>query len=358
MRNLLLAAFLIGSAGAVHAAPGLLAADVARTTDGSYLLQWHTRHPAMRVDAFILGRDGETRTLVGDDLTGGRAQLSLPDTVEPNPHFYLVVDGGPKDPETDGLDAHARLLPLQQASNFRDLGGYVTEDGRKVRWGLIYRSAAPALLSRQDLAYLGGLNIKTTVDLRSNEERKLNPSRLATPDRETVTMDYSMMALLPANAAHGVHLPRVGGYGESIVTLAPLYHEVFVRLLKGDGAVHFHCSAGQDRTGVAAALILSALGVSRGQIIGDYQMSTKLRQPRYEMPPIDPAQHPGDPIARIFVGAHERAPEPLYGEDGVSILAATFDMIDERWGSVQGFLHQVIGLSDADIARLKSLYLE
>lgn len=358
MRNILFAALLLGGAATVHAAPGLLTADIVQTTDGNHILQWQTSHPAMRVDVFILGKDGETRTLVGDDLTGGQAQLNLPGTTGPDPRFYVVVDGGPKDPKTDGLDAHARLLPLQHASNFRDLGGYVTEDGRKVRWGRLYRSAAPVLLSERDLAYLDGLNIETTVDLRSNEERMLNPSQLATPGRETVTMDYPMMSLLPADVGEGVHLPRTGGYGESIVTLAPLYRAIFVRLLKADGAVHYHCSAGQDRTGIASALILSALGVSREQIMRDYQMSTKLRQPRYEMPPIDLAQYPDNPVAKLFAGANEKPPQPLYGEDGISLLAATFDMIDERWGSVNGFLHQVIGLTGADIARLKNLYLE
>lgn len=358
MRNMLFVTLLLGGAGVVHAAPGLLAADVVQTTDGSHILQWQTRHPAMRVDIFILGKDGASRTLVGDDLTGGQARISLPETAGPDPRFYVVVDGGPKDPKTDGLDAHARLLPLQNASNFRDLGGYVSEDGRKVRWGLLYRSAAPVLLSEQDLIYLEGLNIKTTVDLRSNEERMLNPSQLMDPDRETVTMDYSLMSLLPEGMDKGVQPPRTGGYGESIVTLAPLYRDVFIRLLKADGAVHYHCSAGQDRTGVVSALILSALGVSRSQILRDYQMSTRLRRPRYEMPPIDPAQHPGNPVAKFFAGAQEKPPQPLYGDDGISLLAATFDMIDERWGSVNGFLHQVIGLTDADIARLKGLYLE
>lgn len=170
-----------------------------------------------------------------------------------------------------------------------------------------------------------------------------------------------MMSLMPKDAGQGLELPKSGGCGESIVSLAPLYRSIFVWLLKGDGAVHYHCSAGQDRTGIASALILSALGVPREQTLRDYHLSTPLRKIQYEMQPIDPEKHKGNPVALMFLRVQEAGAgeaQPLYGEDGISILAATFEMIDERWGSTDKFLHEVIGLTDADIERLKNLYLE
>lgn len=81
-----------------QAAPGVLNADVSQATDGSYLLQWRTVAPAMRVDVFATSPESKEYKLVGDDVVAGYMRVSVPEELGAAPRFYVVVDGGPKDP--------------------------------------------------------------------------------------------------------------------------------------------------------------------------------------------------------------------------------------------------------------------
>lgn len=356
-------ALLCGTAIPALAAPGVTEAQVFRTASGAYELTWKTNTANAPVDIFVADAPDPAapRTSVANDDRDGKAIIPMKRAGH-RPYFHIVVDGGKADPKQDGIWAAERILQLEKSSNFRDLGGYRTVDGKTVRWGKIFRSAAPAMLSPADLAYVDQLNIRTTIDLRSNEERKIAKSLLADTDgRRTITRDYSMMELLPKSTRGAIGLPKSGGYGDVVNALAPLFKEVFQSLETANGAVHFNCSAGQDRAGMTAALILSALGVPRDTILRDYHLSTAARRTQYEMPRIDLAKFPNDPVAAFFAEAQKSgkdAPQPLYGEDGISILGATFDMIDAQWGSVEGYLRTVIGLTDADFEKLRATYLE
>jgi protein-tyrosine phosphatase len=84
------------------------------------------------------------------------------------------------------------------------------------------------------------------------------------------------------------------GYRDLPTLLAPQFREIFQELLRHDGAVSFHCSAGQDRTGVATALVLSALGVPRDVIVQDYLLSMRYRRPQREFEKLDPTKYPGN----------------------------------------------------------------
>ena len=112
---------------------------------------------------------------------------------------------------------------------------------------------------------------------------------------------------------------------------------------------------------MATALVLSALGTPRDVILADYHLSTLDRRPENEMPKIDPARYPGNALADYFAKAQAKGvskPRPLYDANGVAYLQQTFDEIDARWGSVDAYLDQVLGVGPHDIARLRALYLE
>jgi protein-tyrosine phosphatase len=252
-----------------------------------------------------------------------------------------------------------REVPLEKGSNFRDLGGYKGKDGRTLRWGKIFRSGAMPVLSETDYALLDSLKIASIVDLRSLEERQVAGTLL--DDRTGalfVSNDYSIKPLF---AAFGQ------GSGEYVYQgleklLAPQYRAIFRRLLANDGAVVYNCSAGQDRTGVASALILSVLGVDRATILQDYHLSTALRRPQNELPPIDPALFPDNPIVQYYAAAAKKPEgikaEPLYSKAGVSHLTQFFEVIDRDYGGVEGYLTQELGITAADIEKLQLLYLE
>jgi len=281
----------------------------------------------------------------------GEAFVALPSTKR---QFLVLRDGG----DASLTLTAERELPLAKGSNFRDLGGYKGAGGKTVRWGKVFRSGALPLLTEDDYALLGGLQIGTIVDLRSLEEREVAGTLL--DDRTGalfVSNDYSLKPLMA----------NMGSMkGEYVYTgmeklLAPQYRSLFRRLLADDGAVMYHCSAGQDRTGIASALILSALGVDRETILADYHLSTQLRRPQNEMPPLDPADYPTNPIVQYYAAAAKKPggvkAEPLYSASGKSHLAQFFELLDRDYGGVEGYL-ATIGVSKIDIARLQALYLE
>ena len=145
-------------------------------------------------------------------------------------------------------------------------------------------------------------------------------------------------------------------------TIKPQLREVFARLLTDDGATLVHCSAGQDRTGVTTALVLTALGVDRATILKDYHLSTALRRPQYELPPLNPADFPGNPIVQYYAAA-ARQPggvraEPLYAANGQSQLAQFFAYLDTTYGGVDAYLAKELGVGPTQAARLRSLYTE
>ena len=251
-----------------------------------------------------------------------------------------------------------RVIPLVQGSNFRDIGGYPGADGKHVRWGQIYRSGATAMLTPGDVASIDALHLKQLVDLRSSEERVLAPTKI-----EGVTYTaygYSMRRIFESMKAPSGSVQNGTALYRGLPTmLAPQMQLLFAALLSRQGPIEYNCSAGQDRTGFATAMILSALGTPRDVIIEDYLLSPTYRRPQWEMPPIDPALYPDNPIAKVFAGnGAARRAEPLVDADGKAFLLAAFDEVDSKWGSPEGYLEKVVGLTPADIAALRAAYLE
>jgi protein-tyrosine phosphatase len=242
-----------------------------------------------------------------------------------------------------------RVLPLQQGSNFRDVGGYPAAGGKHVRWGLIYRTAANPMLTDGDFAYLHSLGLTADVDLRATDERLVYPDTLpAHTGARYVALDYKFSA--PADA-----------YRSWLTSLTPQFRAVFQALFKNDGPVAYHCSAGQDRTGMATALVLSALGVPRDVIVDDYLLSVRYRRPPTEFQAPDPARWPNNAYVAFLASRPKDAlfaVPTLHDEANALLIDETFDEIGHRWGSVEVYLAQELGVGPADIARLRALYLE
>ncbi|WP_179506370.1 MULTISPECIES: tyrosine-protein phosphatase [unclassified Sphingomonas] len=349
--------FLALGLGLVLAASPALArvhdAIVSRVDGGALVVDWQAKGP---VDVYLATRPDaplKAARLVRAGVRGGHARFMAP--ASPRPYLRL------RD-RADGtvMTVAERLLPLAQGSNFRDLGGYPAADGKTVRWGLLYRSGATPLLSDRDVALVRGLGLTSMVDLRSDEERRLAPTRLAGQVHQDAVA-YSMMALFAG--AQGGKMPSNGGalYRNFPTLLAPQVKLVFDRLKAHAGPIEYNCSAGQDRTGFMTALILSALGTPRDVILRDYDLSTALRRPEWEMPKIDAAKAT-DPVAKMFAGYQANPamarPQPLHDPDGRPFLASALDEIDSRYGSVEAYLAQVAGVSPADIAALRRTYTE
>ncbi len=345
--------------GAMAAQP-LADATVARTDANRLAVRWQAKGP---VDVYVSDKpDATVRTakLASAADTDGQFDYAEPGAAR---SYFLLRE------RATGAQIRVaeRLLPLAQGSNFRDLGGYPAAGGKRVRWGMIYRSGASPMLSDADIARIKALGLRDMIDLRSTEERQIAPTKMSGVRYSTI--DYAMMTMTsppaPANASTpAVPALRNGGdiYRKFPTFLAPQLRLVFSDLLTLQGPIAYNCTAGQDRTGFTTAIVLTALGVPRASILADYHLSTQFRQPQFEMGKITEAQAAASPVAALFASYQKNgvptAATPLKTADGKAFLDSAFAEIESRWGSVDNYLATEVGLSKADIARLRATYLE
>lgn len=252
-------------------------------------------------------------------------------------------------PETDPLLHHPeRRLPLDGASNFRDLGGYATTDGRRLRWRRLFRSDHLAALSERDHAMLQALGVRRSFDFRGVHERRAQayavPGLVQHHLGIEPTVAQQMHALVEAH--HALTPDRMVSLMEELYRRlvdeeAAVFASWFGHLMADDSPAVFHCTAGKDRTGLAAALLLRALGVSQAVVEGDYLLTNH----HYQRPAMAGHGVPDDALAVLW------SVRPGF-------LHAALARIDERHGGLDAYLAQRLGLDNAALERLARLYLE
>ena len=351
MRKIIAATASLLVIAAATPAAAIDRAAITRIDAGHIAIEWSDADPVtISASSDPAGADASAEVIAKADRSG---RIVLAATAGQR-RYYTLRDGG------DGSVRRVaeRVLPLEQGSNFRDVGGYTGADGKQVMWGRIFRSGAMPLLTEADYATLANLKIATIVDLRSTDERMIAPTMLDDrTDATFISNDYSLKPLMAGLGKNGGEY-MYAGMGPMI---NPQLKAIFRSLIKAEGPVLYNCSAGQDRTGIATALVLSALGVDRKTILEDYHLSTELRRPQFEMPALDPADWPGNPIVPYYVASMKKPggpkAEPLYTPKGASHLAQLFEVIDRDYGGVEAYLAKELGVTKADIARLRALYL-
>ncbi len=268
------------------------------------------------------------------------------------------------------LATYERLLPLEGGSNFRDMGGYPAADGKRVVRGKLFRSGAPTSLTADDMAYLDQFGFAAIIDLRSSEELELYPNHWAaqSPEIDYLNVDYSIFGLAGDAAAS---TPQALGdvvrsmddtYRNFPTMLKPQLTLLFDTLLAEDAPVLVNCSAGQDRTGVASAVVLSLLGVERETILEDYLLSTQYRRPAVERGDVDLAvaarTNAFAAMMLQYSSMEEEHAAPLLMPDGTPYLHYALDEIETTWGSVEAYAEQELGVDAADVATLRARLLE
>lgn len=175
-----------------------------------------------------------------------------------------------------------RHIPLEGGSNMRDLGGVPLADGARVRRGRLYRSAALNALTPGDTALLANLGLSAVVDLRSPAEQAYAPSRLPPGLAVIAPGDGGVGAVPghkrrpnPVTEADARHMMRDGNRTYPL-RMAAAMSALYQTLAEADGGVLFHCAAGKDRTGFAAAVILLAAGASHEAVIEDYMATNAI----------------------------------------------------------------------------------
>jgi protein-tyrosine phosphatase len=244
-----------------------------------------------------------------------------------------------------------RVVSLQGGWNFRDLGGCETVDGGRVRRSLVFRSGGLHRLTADDLVTLDRLGLRVVYDLRLDEERDLAPSQVPAGIRcEFLPIGgaAATMADLDDIVVHGplIQVPddflaRV--YVALVEASAPAFGSLLTRLAEPGGLpALFHCTAGKDRTGVAAALLLSVLGVDDEVILDDYELSAvhytdrKMETLRTTLTEADVEQY------RSVFGAPRHA------------MRSLLTTLRERHGSVAGYLMHEAGVTPGVLRALRS----
>lgn len=258
-----------------------------------------------------------------------------------------------------GAPAHSSgSLPLRSAFNLRDLGGYATLDGRRVRHGLLYRSGTMALLTPEDEDHLIALNIATVCDLRQPAERMREPSRWCVSDTiryhasddEHAGGDLGALLRRPDASPHEMHEVMLGVYRGLPTDHATMYGRIFDRLADGAVPLLFNCAAGKDRTGVAAMLILHSLGVPRATILADYLATNEHADFKWLM-------DSGRASLRRIATLDPAIAAPLLAARA-EYLQAAYDELDRNYGGVDRYLSDVLDLDKDKRARIQSLLLE
>jgi protein-tyrosine phosphatase len=238
-----------------------------------------------------------------------------------------------------------RRLAWEGVLNARDLGGYVTADGRETRWAAVVRSDSLAALRPAGRQALLDYGVRSMVDLRLPEEVADHPNPFAEPDTHGIA--YANVSILdPA-----VPPPdEVSTLAADYMGILDRYREAVAAVMRAianapEGGVLVHCAAGKDRTGLIAALLLGLVGVAPGTIAADYALTAECLRPRdeewLENGPGDRAER--EAWLRKFAPTAE-------------VMLELLDHMDERYGGVEGYLRQA-GVAPVDLARLRARLL-
>lgn len=327
-------------------------ATVSRIGADSVRIRW--RHAADPQAVAVYRGDSPAAIDRRRALARTEAEAVALNALDPHhPHYFELApaQGRP-------LIVGERRIPAEGTVNMRDLGGYRAADGRRVRWGLIFRSDNLARLTDAGLALVRRMGVNLVCDFRTPAEAARSPDRFP---------GAGGAGYLPLPIQHGEFEPTatferiksgdtdwmteefmLQGYVENIERYAPVWATVFEKL--GDRShrpLLFHCTGGKDRAGTCAALVLMALGVPEEAVIEDYGLSEQLiegvRKLIYTQ------------IEALGVDVRKVAP---YFSAPVDRIRALIGYINATYGSTVGYLTKKAGVGEALIERLREELLE
>jgi len=333
---------------------------VTRQTAEQLLIQWSDGTLASPVEIYWSNRP---ETSAGDwehlvtVTEGGQVAVSDPSPGS-RPYFLLATAKG-------SVVAAERRLPLEGSPNFRDLGGYLSSDGRSVRWGQLYRSGGLGRLGDADLPYLQGLRLNVICDFRSEFEVEQSPSRR--PDGATLLNlpiaggDMPMDALYQAvekgdfSGLDSQHLVRANR--QFVREFTPVYVEMLERIIRSDGRpALIHCTAGKDRTGLGAAILMWVLGVPTDTIFADYLLTNEFNAQRNEMML--------GMLRQAIAGKNGVAAETVDLSPMLALttakrdyLQAAVDSIMADYGTIDHYIHDGLGMSVEDRKKFQGALL-
>ncbi len=251
---------------------------------------------------------------------------------------------------------------LEGASNFRDLGGYETSDGRHVRWGKFYRSDDLGSLTDADVEKISALGLELVCDFRSEQEKQEEPDRLPKQNPPAVAdlaigaesfMVKDLRERIGSGDLEGLDLRSmmIEGNRQFATTFSRQYAAMFERITKPENLPALvHCTAGKDRAGFASAMILSTLGVPRQTVMEDFLLTNHYTASATEKQLL---------MIKLFslFRTDTDALRPLFGVEP-AYLEAAFQAIDENYGDFDTYRREALGIDDAELEAFRTAGLE
>ncbi|MBR7162022.1 MAG: tyrosine-protein phosphatase [Clostridia bacterium] len=254
----------------------------------------------------------------------------------------------------------------KRLKNFRDLGGIKAADGKTVRHGMLYRSGHLCKISANKAEYLRDRKgVRTIVDLRSPSElaeqsdvvangvRYVHLPPLNDDQNPSINKNNRRAVLKSIMAKEGGARRHLSDIYRLMVTQKESLEAFgdYLRLLAEDGntGVLWHCTQGKDRTGIAAAIVLMALGAEREAIMRDYMRTNR------SCAFINTLIYIG--VSLVTFSVYTAHSLNLLLSSRKCFMEAAFDEIDRVYGGTEAFLHEGLGLSDADVRKLRAIYL-
>jgi protein-tyrosine phosphatase len=256
-------------------------------------------------------------------------------------------------------------LGIASIPNFRDLGGYATSSGRSVAVGKVYRANQLSGISPEDMETFASLGLVTAYDLRTSAEIEKRPDELPegveylwlnvladSPQAGPAQLEKLLQNPELANAELGggaIEAMFQNSYREfvSLPSAQTEFRNLFLGLAdESNLPAVFHCTTGKDRTGWAGAALLTLLGVPKDQVYEDYLRSNDYILPAYQGVISDFVAAGGqESITLAILGVKEE------------YLDAAFDEMEQRYGSIEKYFSEGLGISEHDQQALKKMYL-
>ena len=250
-----------------------------------------------------------------------------------------------------------RKLSMDGSYNTRELGGYKTTDGKSVKWGVLFRSDKLSDISLEDQKYLKNLGIQRIVDFRSKAEKTEDPDKIPEgvayiemPIEVDGAMRTKIEAILKGEINRNVKDFLIEANEEFIKNYSHIYSKFLKDLAKEQKPTMFHCTAGKDRAGFAAAITLIAIGVSKEDAINDYMKTNEYTAERID-----------EMISKIeLMSLYQTDGEllrPLLGVER-EYLEAAFKAAENEYGSIENYIRSGLNISEKEIQQLRSFLLE
>lgn len=327
--------------------------SVERTDKDAVRISWKTHLKNLRVSIY---HGDSPETIERDEpflQIEGQTAVGISELNPDIPHYFEIMSENKA-----GIITSERRLPLEGAVNFRDLGGYETTEGRRIRWGKVFRSDHLSRLTDRDIAFLQRIKIQCVCDFRTSAEAQKRPNRFpGDGPGEYLHLPIGNLKFNPTTLFEKLKRGDtswltqdflISGYIINIDKFASVWGEVFRRLANpGQLALVFHCTGGKDRAGTCAALILLALGVPEETVIRDHGLSNIFI---------------ADVLDKIYAqfessGIDRRKISPYFTAPQYCIEALLFHL-NEKYGSPADYLKSKAGVTEEMLEAIRGQLLE